>query len=107
MGNPNKVIHVDFKSRKRGVKPSGPGLGPSFLVKTSAAILFVLLVAVSVADPRLITSGFFAPTMIAVSVIGALWIRRALIRRLVNAQYEKTMHDLADKKDDPEETTLH
>ncbi len=107
MGNPDKVIHVDFKGRKRGGRPSGPGLGPRFLVKTSVAILMVLLVAVSVADPRLIASGFFAPTLIAVSVIGALWLRRILIRRLVSAQYVKTMRDLADKKDASKETTLH
>jgi Flp pilus assembly protein TadB len=107
VGNPNKVIHVDFKSGKRGSRPSGPGLGSGFLVTVAAVVLVALLVAVAVMDPRLIASGFFAPTLIAVSVIAALWLRRLLIRRMVNAQYQRTMQKRSADKEDSEEHTLH
>jgi uncharacterized protein YqfA (UPF0365 family) len=110
VGNPNKVIHVDFKSGKSGKgggKPSGPGLGSGFLVTVCAVVLIALLVAVAVVNPRLIASGFFAPTLIAVSVVVALWLRRLFIRRMVNAQYQKAMHKRSAKKEDSEEHTLH
>ena len=68
MGKPEKVIHVDFRKRRRSGAPSGPGLGTWFLVKVATALLVLQLVVVAVAAPRLIASGFFAPAILAVSV---------------------------------------
>lgn len=93
MGDPKKVIHVDFRGGGRGSKPSGQGLGTGFLVKAAGALGLLLLVVTGVAAPGFILSPFYAPTIVVLSVIGALWFRRLLIRRIVNMQYKRSMHE--------------
>ena len=86
MGGPRKIIYVDFVEKKRS-QPFGFGGGPKVTLAVFFLTLSALVVTVALAMPEWLLSAFFAPTAIAVSVVLALGIRRAVIRWQVGRLY--------------------
>ncbi len=103
----DKVVYVNFS---KGRKPTAGGFGggPRLLFGVFAAVLVVELLAAAVFYPRAITSGFFAPTVIAVAVAATLGARRLIARAQVahlhrQASRNRDFHD----HDDSTSRTLH
>lgn len=86
MVQPRKIIYVDFVEKKRS-RPFAVGGGPRVTVIAFFAFLCVFVVATALCLPEHLTSGFFAPTAIAVSVLLALGVKRLVIRYHVGSMY--------------------
>lgn len=102
MVQPRKVIYVDFTEKKRS-RPFSVGGGPKVTVLAFFASLCALVVAVAVFLPAQLLSGFFAPTVILVSLLVAIAVKKILIRLHVGMLH-RTMTET--KRDQPNRT-LH
>lgn len=102
MVQPRKVIYVDFNEKKRS-QPFIVGGGPKMTVLVFFGSLCALVVLAALFFPQQITSGFFAPTVIALSVIAALLFKRALIALHIRHMHKK----MGDKQREAGNRTLH
>lgn len=102
MVQPRKIIYVDFVEKKRS-RPFAVGGGPKVTVAAFFAFLTAFVVATALLFPAHLTSGFFAPTVIALSVILALGIKRLVIRYHVGAMYRS----MNETRPDSSNRTLH
>lgn len=78
MAQPRKVIYVDFAEKRRS-RPFALGGGPRLTVGVFFAVLLALVGVSAYLLPQWLTSGLFAPTLILLSVIAALGVKRAVI----------------------------
>lgn len=88
MGEPRKIIYVDFTGKKK----SGPlrfGGGTIGILAVFFVVLAAVVVWVALAAPGWLMSAFFAPTAIMISVLAALGYRRAAIAWQVRRMYKE------------------
>jgi 4-hydroxybenzoate polyprenyltransferase len=102
MLQPRKIIYVDFVEKKRS-RPFAVGGGPKVTVLAFFFFLCLSIVITALYLPSHLTSGFFAPTVIAVSVLLALAVKRMVIRYHVS-----TLHrSMSDSRRETSNRTLH
>lgn len=92
MGEPRKVVYVDFTGKKK----AGPlrfGGGPGSTLLVFSLVLAAVVVWVAIFAPAWLFSAFFAPTAIVISVLAALGFRRAAIAFTVRRMYSEMKQD--------------